>query len=234
MVWVHLTDLYIPVRVKWEFYEPDGTLHWTSTSSWSDDPQDYGYDYYYWWKFWGTVYIDGYLASYRPGLWSCKVYIDDGGGWDYRKTEYFTIGFDFTEHRMAQDVEGSDPYMPINETTVFYQNDTKALTWANCDNVSESFDAKWEYYEPDGSLYDSYTYTTDDPGTDSYYGWYRFWGWTMINGYSAANKCGDWHVDVSIKDAGGSYQKTYTDYFQILESPNIDPTIAPFVSVSPP
>ncbi|RKY84258.1 hypothetical protein DRP98_05365 [candidate division KSB1 bacterium] len=226
VVWLHFTYLYRSIRAKWEFYEPDGTLYYTYTSNWTEDPQDHGYEYYYWWRLWAWINIDGYLASYRPGRWTCKIYVDDGGGWDYKKTEFFTIGYEFTEHRMAKDVETSQPYMPIDETNVFYQTDMKALTWANADNVVESFDVKWEYYEPNGSLYDTYTFTTNDPGPDRYYEYYRFWSWTMINGYPAASKCGDWHVDVFIKDAGGSYQRIYRDYFQILEKPAENPDVS--------
>ena len=224
LVWIHMTDLYRPVRAKFEFYEPDGALYSTPyISEWTADPGNG--NYYYWWKLWAWVDINGCLTSYRTGRWSCKIYIDDGSGWVYKNTENFTIGYEFTEHRMAKDVQTSDPYLPISETNIFYQTDTKALTWANADNVVEFFDVKWEYYEPNGSLYDIYTYTTGDPGADNYYAYSRFWGWILISGYSAANKTGDWHVDVSIKNAGGAYEKIYTDYFKIIENPAVAPVV---------
>ena len=229
-LWVHLTYLYVPVRIKVKWYDPSGNLYWDSPpSDWSDDPGPGAY--YEWWKFWKYIWIDGHTAAYRPGKWYAKLYIDHGAGWKYRKTHYFTIAYELTEHRMAQDVQSSDPYMPIGKTDVFYQTDEKALTWANFDNVAESLDIKWDWYEPAGSLYFTYPYTSDDPGSGNCHAWLRAWGWINISGDSAANKCGNWTVDVNVKDAGGTYEKIYTDYFQILENPSVNPNLT--VSANP-
>ncbi len=226
MVWVRLTDVTRSLQVKWEFYEPDGTLHLTNTYT-VPDPHGSGWDYWESYHCWWSVYIRDYLASYRPGRWTCKLYIHDGSGWKYRTTEQFTIGWEFTEHRMTRNVNTSTPpYNTDGETDVFEQTDARAWTWANADRVVESFDVRWIWYEPNGSQYTTYDFAAADPGQNSYYDYYRFWGWIGISGNSAASKCGNWHVDVFVKDASATYQKTYTDYFQIIENPNVAPSVA--------
>lgn len=85
---------------------------------------------------------------------------------------------------------------------------------------------KWQWYEPNGSQYAVSTHTSDNPNSEGYdyYDWAKFWGNIDIQGNSAANKCGDWRVDVYIKDAFGNWDKEYTDYFRILEAPNQPPS----------
>ena len=232
-VWVHLQNLYTSVRVKWEWYKPDGTLWNTTQSSWTDDPQANGYSYWSWWKLWSNWTVRGTNLADMDGRWTLKIYVKEfGGSYRYHDSQFFTMRYNFTEHKMAQDAQNSDPYNPINPTNIFYQNNNKALTWMNLDDVSEAVEVKWEFYEPNGSLYRNAFYTANDPGSGSYYSWYRFWGWIDIGGNSSANKSGDWLVNVSIKNASGIWENKYSDHFRILESPNVLPI--PVVSTSTP
>jgi len=226
-VWVHLTYLYKSVRVKWEWYKPDGILWNTYYSDWTSDPQASGYLYWYWWKFSSNWTVSGTDLADMEGKWSVKVHVQASGeDFRYHDTQYFTIRYNFTEHKTAQDVQTSDLYLPINPTNTFYQTDTKALTWMNLDDVSEGMQVRWDYYEPNGSLYNTFSHTIPDPGIGYYHPWYRTWGWINITGNAAANKTGNWRAEVFIKDPFNNFDREYIDYFRILESPNVLPVIS--------
>jgi len=226
-LWVHLTYLYKSVRVKWEWYKPDGSLWNTTYSNWTDDPAAFGYQYWYWQKLWSNWTVGGTELADMEGKWSVKVYVQASGeNFRYHDTQYFTIRYNFTEHQMAQDVQTSDPYLPINPTNTFYQTNAKALTWMNLDDVSEGLQVRWDYYEPNGSLYNTFSYTVSDPGIGYYYPWSRAWGWINVAGNAAAYKTGNWRVEVFIKDPFNNFDREYTDYFRILESPNVPPAIS--------
>ncbi len=227
--WVRLDNLYVSVKVKWEWYNPDGSFFNETFSSWTNDPQDYGYDYYYWWKMWSGYYINGYAQSDNEGRNTVKVFVKEYGGlYTYHESQYYVISYDFKEQHMCKDVQNNDP---VNKTNIFNQNDTRAITWMLFEDVSESIEIRWEFYEPNGSLYDSFEHTIEDPGEGYYYQWAKAWGWVWIDGYSAANKCGDWHVKVYEKDPWGSWDEIYNDNFTIEESPEVNPSIT--VSSSP-
>ena len=224
LVWVHLEMLYKSVQVRWEWYDPDGSLYATHYSDWTDDPQDENYEYWYWWKFakgWKLRNpAGGYWAhAGMEGDWRCDVSVQpEGGSFEHVATVDFTIRYDLVEHKMCEDVQSADPWDPVDgtETNTFSPDDTKAMTWAKYIYVSDPLDMKWVFNSPEG-LYDEFTYTSDDPGEDSWVPWAKGWGWIDIAGWPAADKCGDWYVDVLVKDAWDNYEWVYTDYFRIEE-----------------
>jgi triacylglycerol esterase/lipase EstA (alpha/beta hydrolase family) len=224
LVWAGFTNLYRAIRTRFDYYGPSGNLETSYTSPWTDDPAAHGGLYYDWWKLWSWLWIYNSGGAYRPGRWSCQVFVDNGTGWKYLRTESFTIGYEFAEHRMAQGVQSSSPFDPITPTNTFQNTDAQAYTWARLANVVEGLGVKWDFYEPNGSLYFSFTYDAADPGTDRYYPDFRTWGYINIAGTAAVSKCGDWRVAVSIKDIAGNYQAIYTDYFQVLEAAGLPPT----------
>jgi len=221
-VWVNLENLYKSVQVRWKWYNPDGELEATHYSGWTTDPQDEGYEYYYWWRFyygwdlrnpsggyWGTAGDEGH--------WSCDVSVKpEGGSYEHVATLEFTIRYDLVEHKMCEAITGSEDD-PENPKNIFSPDDVQAITWAKFVDVSDPLEVKWVFYSPNG-LYSEFTYTSDDPGNNSWFGWVKTWGWIDINGAQAAYQCGDWHVDVFIKDAWSNYEKKYTDYFRIEET----------------
>jgi hypothetical protein len=73
----------------------------------------------------------------------------------------------------------------------------------------------------------------DDPAGEGWDYWttWRHWTSISINGYLAAQKCGDWHIKFYVKDISGNWDLEYDDYFQILENPAQQPSIT--VSGSP-
>lgn len=215
--------------VMWRFYNPNGTQYGSDLRV--DDAVPAG-SWAWYFRTWGFLIKDN-LMSYIPGEYRIDTYIDqkDGAGYTLKATDYYAVGWNFTEHRLAKDVDGQPDYMPISETNTFNQNDTKVLTWANFDLVAQGTDLRCRFYEPDGSLYAEVTppgasnYKLGDPGgQSSYWSWYRAWAWIYIKGYAAANLCGKWRAEVSAKNATtGNWDLVYTDYFQILESPSQPP-----------
>jgi len=223
--WLFLTDVYTQLKVKYEFYDPDGALYkQVEDGYWYSDPDQLGLGFYGW------IGIIGNDASDRPGRWTCKFYVkedNDSNNWNYITSKSFTIGYEFTKHQMAKDVVN---VLPVNQTKTFKQSDIMAYTWGKVINVSDPLDVKWEFHDQDDILHWTTYYTTSDPklyGNDFLYEHY-FWSGIYLNGYPAANKLGDWHVDVSIKNPSDAYVKVYTDYFKIIE----DPPVVPSVSVT--
>jgi len=238
LAWIEVNYVYQPVRFKFEFYRPNGALYgYPLVSDWTDDPQDFGWEYWEWWRFsWGWMIREGstiYDIAGMEGVWRVEYYVDDGSGWDHHESLEFVMRYDFDEHRLCADVQSGDPWDPIDETNIFYQNDARAITWMKLDKVAVGPGVKWDFYEPDGSLYDTFEDVFEDPedGGYEYWEWYKIWGWIWIDGWAAEHKCGDWHVDVSIRNPWNGWDVEYTDYFRIEERPPADPQ--PTVSSNP-
>jgi len=229
---VYLEDVYDALQIRWSYYRPDGTQYGDTQYYSVPDPNDSDWDYWEWyWASKGWL-IDGSETSYTPGLYTSKVWIDDGGGWDHVATRYFSLLYNFTEHRMAEDVQDSSPYDPVSPTTIFYTDSDDAYTWGRLEWVAQDLDVKWEWYEPNGSHYSTSTYSIPDPDSQGHvqWDWYHTWSSIAIAGQAAASKPGNWHVDVFVEDPiHGGWDPIYTDYFQIVERP----AIAPAVAVSP-
>ena len=95
MAWVHLTYLYEPVRVKCVWVMPDSQVYLELTGDWSSDPQDSGYDYWYWWKFWGWISINEWILadSSKWGIWKVDIFVEENysGEWNHDTTMHFEI-----------------------------------------------------------------------------------------------------------------------------------------------
>ena len=208
-VWLGLGNVSGIHSVNYKLYRPDGSYYGAVTESVGENGMTYD-----WWRTWACWDINGYDIPYYPGRWDIKVYIDGS----YQRSVSFTMRCELTEHRMAKDVQSSYPYNPIQTTNTFTQTDQKALVWVKFLDMSEAIDVKWTFYEPNGAQYLE-TICLGTAPSDDYWLDYEFWGWIDIPGNAAAAKCGDWTVDVSIKDPAGNWSKQYTDYFRIVESP---------------
>jgi hypothetical protein len=167
------------------------------------------------------------------GHWTAEIFIDEGDGFDYITTEDFTIRYDFTEHRMCRSIQANDPWDPIGITNTFYQTDGLANTWMKCDIVSIPLEIRWDWYEPNGSLYTQSTYLSDAPGGD-YWDWMKAWSGIYVDNAAAESKTGHWEVRVFIKDPFGNWDQEYTDHFEIRESPNTNPQVSVVPSPSNP
>ena len=236
---------------KCEIYDPSGDP-W-DTVKWYDNQGNewyagQGWEWAYVWIHWldNNDNVIEFPLWDKTGVWTLDWFIDDDG--DDRRDDYKKIAsheinwrYDFTEHVMARGVKSeSEEWMYDQATNVFYTDDTRAYTWMNLDNISEDIYVKWEWYEPNGDLY--LTYPNDLPPyeelrvselpesefdpADLPYDWARAWGWMGILGEGAAQRCGHWRVDVSVKDPEGEWDLQYIDYFQILERPAEVPEIS--------
>ncbi len=232
--WVHLEDVYRNgtaslIRIRLEYYDPGGHLYGDPIGYLIPESDEGGYwaDYY----IWGGFDIDGYDTSDLAGRWTVKIYVNEGNGYEYKRSEAFTLSYEFDQHKMSKGVQSVDPLDPISPTNTFTQNDASAYTWAQINNLSEGLEVKWDWYEPNGTRYASFPFDVPDPVDEGYLyrDWYKFWGWIDIAAESARNKCGDWYVDVFIKDPFGSWENVYRDLFKIIESPNVRPitTVTP-------
>jgi hypothetical protein len=225
LAWFDNININHDLDLKWRFDRPTG-VQYGSDIIW-DNAISQNWD-------WGWAssgfFIDGNSMSYNPGRYKIRFYIDG----DKKATHYYVVAWDFTEHRMAKGVQSSDPYMPINETNIFYQTDTKAYTWANFDLVAQGTELKAIFYEPSGAIYAeqnstvSPTFSLSDPGgAHEWYEWYRAWAWIGIQGNSAAQKTGNWHIAFYVKNpTSGNWDLYYDDYFQILENPSVPPSVS--------
>ena len=117
-------------------------------------------------------------------------------------------------------------YNPLYPTNIFTQQDDSATTWSRYTDITEEVEVKTEWYEPNGSLYCSDTYSISDPGVGYYYSEIKQWSWIYINDYSAANKCGNWIIKKYEKDVYGNWDLLYDDNFMILETPNVIPYVS--------
>ena len=231
---VHLRNVYLnnqmyPITVRWEYYRPDGQLYGDVVTHIipPTDPGNYYTDYYAW----GAKYIAGWGMADIEGRWNCKIYIDDGDGFEFIEEKAFTIRYEFDEHRMSKNVQTNEPYNYINETNIFNINDTRAFTWMRVNNLSDGLEVRWDFYNPEGSLYRTFELDppVPDPGMGNPYEYYNIWGYILINGNQAEYQCGDWYVNVYLKNYSGDWgQPQYTDYFRIQED------IAPEISISVP
>lgn len=227
-----LTDLYEPVRVKYEWYKPDGSQYNDLVFDWTNDPNDYGYNYYYWWNFYWGYTVEGTTHADTEGRFNVEVHIkEEGGNYEYIDSDWYVVSYDFQEHRMCQDVQDDDPWFPINPTNTFYQTDERAITWSRYTDVSESIEVKTEWYEPNGSLFSDSEYIMDGPNEGYYYSEKLQWTWKNINGNTIANKCGNWLLKKYELDPWGNWDLLYEDNFEILESPNVAPVVD--VNISP-
>jgi hypothetical protein len=149
------------------------------------------------------------------------LYIDG----DYKESISFVLGYLFVQHIMAEGVQTTSPYNPINPKKIFDQTNGKATTWANIRKVSNLLKMKWIFYEPNGSQYTTTTFTVADPAASGlqFWGYYNTWSWLNVAGTAAATKCGEWSVDVFVADSNGAFQKQYGDYFSIIENPPVLP-----------
>lgn len=221
--WIHLKNLYVPVKHRWNWFTPDGEEVLDPVyTDYSDDPGN-GY-YYDWWKHWYGYNIKGEGQSDREGRHSVKIYSKEyGGNWEYMESQYYIISYDFKEHQLCKDIQAD---YPVTSTNEFVQNDNRAITWTLYTDVSEPIETRTEWYEPNGSKYFTHDYTTDDPGHGYYYPEMRQWSWINVDNELAESKCGLWKVKKYEKNPFGQWDHLYTEEFVIKENPNQSPSIS--------
>ncbi|MCK5320531.1 peptidoglycan DD-metalloendopeptidase family protein, partial [Candidatus Parcubacteria bacterium] len=128
-----------------------------------------------------------------------------GGGVDPIPSDDYTINRSTT----CKDIQPSDPWNPISETTLFYNDDSYVCSWIHLDNIYKSLNINWKWYNPNNILVSESSYTTDDPASYGYDYWDWYKSWSSLNIINA-NSYGQWHVDIYIDG-----QKVKTNYFTL-------------------
>ena len=227
---LRLEDATESVRTRVEVRGPDGRLidQWTSdfTDSFGEGT----------WKSWYFGWNDIPLWN-DPGVYTYDWFLQPSGGssgFTKVATSSFTYRYDFTQHIMAQDVQQSGQFGPIDPTNVFTTEDAHAYTWMKLEDISEDISVRWRWYEPNNSLYHTlecapistcHVIGQFAPPYESY----RIWGHIDIAGQEAERKAGDWRVEVDIRDPWGNWDTHYVDSFRIIEGPNS--TVSPELEI---
>ncbi len=217
-----------PISMRYRFYYPNGEK-FNSELEYIDYLDSGDWKWFY--RTPGYL-IDGNSMASRPGEYRVKVYADDQSGenWEKLATHYYVVGWDLKEHRIAKGINDSSLDY-VDPTNVFVTTDDRVYVWSKFENVAQSINIKWEFYQPNGDLYDSFLRTTEDPGQDEWFGWQKAWGWLDVAGSDAETLTGSWQVKVLIQNpVTESYEVSYTDYFKVTEKNPVDPEASIYLS----
>ena len=223
--WIELTDVYGAHTGETRWYRPDNS-YWGKGTFTIPDATESGQPY---WPSYRIVNQRIDLVTYSgvkntEGEWKVDIYVDG--------VRHAILGFcmryDLTEHRMCKEVDEDDPWMYHHPTNTFYQTDERAFTWCQIVNVAQGLNAKWIAYEPTETPYEEWYYDIIDPVYvgKHYYPSFNLSGYLPVAGTEAAQKCGEWRIEVYIEDLFGNWDLQYTDYFRILENPLERPQIS--------
>lgn len=119
-------------------------------------------------------------------------------------------GVGILDHSMGSSIDESTKNL-ISRTNSFSIGDSKAYSWLSLGNVGAGV-AQWVWYSPDGNPYSTISYNVPVPSSGAYWTSYNIWCYIDIVGNGAANKPGNWHVDVYLNS-----QKLLTEQFTISQ-----------------
>jgi hypothetical protein len=204
--WLQFNDIWSSHTVKWEWYDPNGNFYVDCTDLISD-PSDSGYDHWDWYICCCGIYINGDLAAEEEGIWTVKVYLDGG----QIETLYFNIEYIISDYTMCKNVQASSPYDPIERTSTFLLDDEIAVSWLRLDDVTNSLNVKWDWYDPSGTLYGTWDTDTSEPEEGCYLDWVKAYCSLYIKDHAAAEKPGEWVVKVYIDDEY-KFEEEFTIY----------------------
>lgn len=122
--------------------------------------------------------------------------------------------FELVEATTAQNVQDSEPYDPIGETTSFDETDPYVYAWLYFEHITvPELCVRASWYLPDDSFYDSDEYCQDRPAEPGEW-WSRFWFWYTIAGTEWADIHGTYTVELSV-DIGDGYEHLTSLHFTI-------------------
>jgi hypothetical protein len=206
--WLQFRDIWSSHTVKWEWYDPHGNFYVDCTDL-IPEPSGSGYDHWDWYICCCGIYINGDPAAEEEGIWTVKVYLDGG----QIETLYFNIEYVISDYTMCENVQTSSPYDPIERTSTFLADDEKAVSWLRLDDVTNSLNVRWDWYDPLGNPYYTWDLDTSDPADEGYgyWDWTKAWCYIPIKDYAAAEKPGLWVVKVYIDDEY-KFEEEFTIY----------------------
>ena len=216
--WIELNNNTGPTQARFKIYSPDGVQYDSHSSSIENDP----YTYFYY-----SMPVAGTLASDLQGEWTVEYYAREavaGSIYDYIGSTTFVLSHVLSEHKMCKNVSSNQP---VNVTNTFCNSDNRVYSWANYQGQSNPLEVRAEWYEPNGSLNTQIPYSLSDPGPEPQ-AWFpnrQQWMYLDLSSASMKKKTGDWQIKYYTQDPFGSWDLEYTDHFQLVECPNISPTI---------
>lgn len=205
----HYEDLYEGRWAGSGWYRPDGSVYSENQyQTWIPDPPSGQY-----WEWYNVVYwYDPMPASMQQeeGNWTAKWYDNGSNVCNKTYTAMYVLSDDTTCKGM-----GGDNW-PSDRTSTFLVTDQYVYSWVQCDNfaMNQSDDFRWRWYGPEG-FYTEVTHDADNPGSGSWWGWYRAWARIGVDGAYVAEHPGNWYVDVYIKDYAGNYDHKLTHNFTV-------------------
>jgi hypothetical protein len=124
------------------------------------------------------------------------------------------VGYSVLDHTMASEVQEFSPYDVLHRTNTFSTENSRAYSWLSFGKLYGSHQLEWRWYSPEDRLFGTYSKTIPNPEPNyEFWEWYKVYGWLDIAGYDAANKPGNWYVDIYIDG-----QKLLTENFSITAS----------------
>jgi hypothetical protein len=164
-------------RLRFEYYQPDGTRYQTSSGDTGTDGKVHCQ--------WATLPIAGAPPAGLTGLWTVRTYVDSY----YIGTLNFTIApVDIENPTTTDAVDGCNP---PQTRTAFLPSDPQVFTWFLANGVQAGSAPSLDWIAPDGTLFQS---TSFDPAGSS--GNFCYWGQMSIAGTHAADLTGLWKTNI--------------------------------------
>lgn len=130
-------------------------------------------------------------------------------------------GYEFHQAQTCKGVDSSNDWLPIDITNIFTNSDQYVYHWVELNNVYESVNLKWRWYNAFGVFMSEVNKTTTDPASENYeyYGWYRESTWWNVENQTSY---GQWKVEFFINN-----ELTDISYFQLDGCPSDPNKLAP-------
>jgi uncharacterized protein (TIGR03437 family) len=171
----------------------------------------------------------GYLSLTASGTYTVIVSsFDEGALGNYTLSLMAATSTTVTlqDHRMTGGPFPSDCTPPPAKTS-FAPTDETAYHWVFVSGARSTDSARWEFYQPNGSLY-----AQTQPLMVNYNGEVCFWGGIYIAGQNAASLPGTWQVRAYYNDVL-LVTNTFTISGNSTPTPTPTPTVTPTPSPSP-
>lgn len=214
--WTELINCTGPTQAKFVVKQPDGSIY-------LDQPTNFyngSYTYFYY-----GMNVNPTIAADHQGEWKVDYYArKQGNAWDYIGTKTFVLSHIYAEHKICKNVVNDQP---VDVTNTFCNSDSRMYSWVHYTDQCNGLDLKFEWYEPDGSLFDDVTFALSDPGPEPQawvpdrYQWFYY----DISTTSMKHKTGSWQIKYYVKDPFGNWDLEYSDNFEITECPNTNPDV---------
>jgi len=177
--WTLVSGARIGDQVRWEFSPVNGSFAQTQqyTVAFNDNV-----------CFWASLNIAGAPAASFTGNWQVRVFYNNA----LLFTDNFTIsggGLRVTDHKMTGGPIPSQCSPPVAKSS-FAPSDAQAYQWTLVAGAKIGDLARWEFVQPNGTIYTTSEYTV------AFNDNVCFWGGINIAGTGAASLPGNWQVRV--------------------------------------